>query len=293
MKAALVIGARSMLGAQLCTMLRETGVEVITAGRSAGDDILLDLEGKFEPICINELKVDVAFHIAASFGQDTSEGIALNYEVNASSSWKVAKLCRSLKVDRLIYAGTVSSSFAQTDRVNFNSYGLSKLLAEHVLGWSLSQNDMGFTSLRLPQLYDIEGRCCIHQPWFGRVIAYAARGKDLRLPRSLGPRNFLHVRDAASLMICAAERAIDGVLDIVHPEFVDCDRLAEIAYTVFGKGGKVLPAPEKAPFRKVCFPEADRSFELLGQHPRIDMHTGLTMIKEANTWSSFGPLDVI
>jgi nucleoside-diphosphate-sugar epimerase len=235
---------------------------------------------------------DIVFHCAASFTGDTEAGISLNFQSNTTSAWQVAAMSGMLGASRLVYAGTISSSYASTDWANYNSYGLSKGLGEQILKWALDKSGIGFSSLRFSQLYDVDGLCCRHQPWFGRIVAYAARGLNLRLPESLGSRNFLHVEDAAEFMIRAAERDVSGVLEILHPEFLTCDQLAEIAYAIFARGGQVIRAPEKQPFRKICFPEVGTVFEKLGQ-PSVDMRTGLSMIKDRNTWAVFGPMDVI
>lgn len=290
MRSALVVGARSILGAQLCASLRERGVLVLTAGRAPDDDVFFDLESAVVP-AVGQTQVNVVFHCAASFEPDTEAGTAKNFCTNTASAWQVAAMCQVLGAKRLVYAGTVSSSYATTDRANYNSYGLSKALGEQILEWALNKAGIGFASLRFSQLYDTEGRCCKHQPWFGRIVAYASHGQDLRLPESQGPRNFLHVEDAAEFMIRAVGNEFSGVLEVVHPQFLTCDELAEMAYEVFGWGGKVVRAPEKPPFRKVAFPAADAVVGALGQ-PRIDMREGLLRIKDQNTWQAFGPMDV-
>jgi nucleoside-diphosphate-sugar epimerase len=291
MKSALVIAPRSMLGAQLCKDLRARGVHVLTAGRSPEDDIHFDLQATSVPTVDPVQTADTVFHCAASFAADTEAGINQNFQGNTASAWHAAAMSAKLGARRLVYAGTVWSSCASMDRANYNSYGLSKGLGEQILEWALNRSGIGFCSLRFSQLYDVDGLCCRHQPWFGRIVAYAARGQNLRLPESLGSRNFLHVEDAAEFMIRAAERDVSGMQEIVHPEFLTCDQLAEMAYAVFDCGGQVVRAPEKQPFRKVGFPEAGTVFERLGQ-PGIDMRTGLRMIKDRNTWTAFGPMDV-
>lgn len=290
MRVALVVGARSMLGTQLCLSLRDRGVLVLTAGRALNDNVFIDLDAAVAPI-VGQERVDAVFHCAASFAPDTVAGIAENFCVNTASSWQVAAMCQSLGAKQLVYAGTVSSSYGITDRANYNSYGLSKALGEEVFEWALSKAGIGFASLRFSQLYDTEGRCCKHQPWFGRIVAYASRGQDLRLPESQGPRNFLHIEDAAEFMIRAATRELSGVVEVVHPQFLTCDELADMAYSVFGCGGKVSRANDRAPFRKVGFPAADAALEVFGR-PRIEMREGLLRIKERKTWQAFGPMDV-
>ncbi|MGB6006474.1 hypothetical protein, partial [Castellaniella sp.] len=142
------------------------------------------------------------------------------------------------------------------------------------------------------QLYDVAGRCCRHQPWFGRIVAYASRGMDLNMPASGGPRNFMHVRDAARLLVQAWREGVTGVWDIVHSESQDYLQIARCAYRVFGAGGRVEIAQSKQPFRVLNWPSGEVAFDRLGMWPDIDMEKGLTMIRDAGHAGSFGPMDV-
>src|SRR5690606_36666575 len=128
-----------------------------------------------------------------------------------------------------------------------------------ILDWGLTElrSDGRFCSLRLPQLYDVMGRCCRHQPWLGRIVAYASRGTDLNMPISDGVRNFMHVQDAARLLIQAWQQGTEGVWDVVHPEPLNYLQIAQCAYDVFGAGGRIKIAPDKQPFRALNLPSGE------------------------------------
>lgn len=51
-------------------------------------------------------------------------------------------------------------------------------------------------------------------------------------------------------------------------------------------------AAEKAPFRKVNFPDGAETLAELGMPPLITMRDGIAMIKSAGTAEAFGPMDV-
>lgn len=290
MKTAAIIGARSMLGSQLIERLSARGIATITIGRSTDDDVRFDLRSD-RAIVRNGLRADVIFHCAASFFGDDDDGVRQNFSTNAASALPIAGLVRELDAKTLIYAGSVFSD--QTLGIgNFTSYGLTKAIAEQVMSWALEKQDKLFCSLRFAQLYDTAGRCCAHQPWFGRVIAYASHGKDMRMPRSDGVRNFLHVRDAADMMIQAATCGATGILNVVHPESLTFEEIANIAYEVFGERGKVVIAPEKPAFRPIHFPHAAETFERLGLGPAVGMRQGIHMIRDAGTAKAFGPMDI-
>jgi nucleoside-diphosphate-sugar epimerase len=290
MKSVAVIGPRSMLGRQLIARLRAQGIATAAVGRSAADDVRFDLRDE-RVLVQNGLQADVVFHCAASFAGDDDEGLRQNFLANAASAIQIASLVRQLEAKTLIYAGSVFSDRASGEG-NFNSYGLTKAVAEQVMTWAMEQQGKQFCSLRFAQLFDTEGRCCHHQPWFGRIIAHTARGKDIRVPRSDGVRNFLHVRDAADLMIRAAAGGVTGVLDVTHPQSLAVEAIAAIAYEVFGEGGRAVIAPEKLPFRPIHFPDGAKAFERLDLWPAIDMHEGIRMIRDAGTAQVFGPMDI-
>ncbi|WP_455272996.1 NAD-dependent epimerase/dehydratase family protein [Rhizobium herbae] len=290
MKTAAIIGARSMLGSQLIKRLKQRGIATVTIGRSKADDIVFDLTAPGAEVPVDR-KVDVVFHCAASFAGDNEDGLRQNFTANAASAIAVAGLVRDLKATALVYAGSASSEQA-LDPGNFTSYGLSKGIAEQIFDWALQKQSVRFCSLRFSQLFDTEGRCCDHQAWFGRIIAYASQGQDIRMPRSDGVRNFLHVRDAADLMIRAGERDVAGVLDVAHPESLTIEQIADIAFDVFGKGGRSVIAPEKTPFRPIHFPDSAQAFERMDIRPAINMRDGVAMIRDAKTAAAFGPMDL-
>ncbi|WP_426229214.1 NAD-dependent epimerase/dehydratase family protein [Pararhizobium sp. DWP3-4] len=290
MKTAAIIGARSMLGSQLIERLQQRGVVTITVGRSMDDDVYFDLRSE-RAVIQNDLRADVVFHCAATFFGDDEDGVRQNFSTNAASALPIAGLVQELDAKSLVYAGSIFSD-ETLGSGNFTSYGLTKAIAEQVMSWALEKQDKLFCSLRFAQLYDTAGRCCAHQPWFGRVIAYASHGKDMRMPRSDGVRNFLHVRDAADMMIQAATCGTTGILNVVHPESLPFEEIANIAYEVFGEGGKVVIAPEKPPFRPIHFPHGAETFERLAFEPAVGMRQGIHMIRDSGTAKAFGPMDI-
>ncbi|WP_457585460.1 NAD-dependent epimerase/dehydratase family protein [Ensifer canadensis] len=290
MKTAAVIGARSMLGRQLVARLHLMGVETISVGRSGTDEVFFDLESGLRDVP-GGMSADLLFHCAASFADDSPTGVRLNYTANATSALAVTELAQQLQTGAIVYAGSVSSD-ETLDGAAMTSYGFTKGLAEQILRWHSQRHGLRFCSLRFSQLYDVDGRCCSHQPWFGRIIAYTSRGLDIRMPASLGARNFLHVQDAADMMIQAASSDASGILNAVHTEAMTSDEIAEVAYGVFGLGGAVAIAAEKAPFRKVNFPDGAPAMSLLGMRPLIAMQDGIKMIRDAGSAPAFGPMDV-
>ena len=291
MKRAVVIGATSMLGERLIELLKSRGVGVYTCGRSRGHDVLVDL-GTKQNIAIPEgFRADILFHCAAAFGDDSPEGRWLNEKVNALGAYQVAEIAAAAGCKSVVNAGTLSSC-ASTSRAALDSYGASKARGEEILDWASKRNGTSFASLQLPQLYDELGRCRVHQAWFGRIVAYASAGRVLRLPGGGAKRNFLHVVDAAKLMMAAGEKGLRGIFPACHPESESYESIAGTAFDVFASGGRVEIAAEKQPFREVRTPASAGTFAAVGASPEISMRQGLVMIKESGHAHAFGPLDV-
>jgi nucleoside-diphosphate-sugar epimerase len=291
MKVAAVVGARSMLGRQLVKRLAAAGVPVMSVGREAGADIQLDLESGWRVPVPVDARADVLFHCASSFADDSREGIRKNFQVNTAGCLWVLELAEHLSCEAIVYAGSLSS-LETLEPGKYSSYGLSKAQGEAWLAWGMTRRERRFCSLRFPQLYDTDGDCIRHQPWFGRIVAYASRGLDLRMPRSAGARNFLHLDDAVGMMLAAARVPVDGVLDIVHPESLTYEEIARVAYETFGQGGRVVVDAAKQPFRPIHFPDGAAAFSVLGLMPSISIAEGIARIRDQATWAAFGPMDV-
>ena len=291
-RTALIIGSSSMLGRRLTGYLGALGFRVYSCGRDNDCDIRFDLADTRPPEIPEGLKVEVVFHCAASFSDDSIQGCIENEKVNALSAYLGAGIAASVGCKQLVYAGSIFSS-VKPGSVPATSYGASKLRGEDILEWSLARHGIAFTSLRFPQLYDEHGECCRHQPWFGRIVAYAYAGKQLRMPGGSAMRNFIHVRDAVRLMYAALEAGTTGRLDITHPVSMTSEEIAQLAYEVFDNGGRYDVAPEKQPFKAIYIPCSKASFEQLQCWPKISMLEGLEMIKTEGAPENFGPMDVM
>jgi nucleoside-diphosphate-sugar epimerase len=286
-----IIGYTSMLGKRLMAVLAQQGAPVIKCGRGNDSDIMVDLAEGIKTDVPDNLQIDTLFNCAASFCDDSWEGCRKNDLVNAFGCYWVLELAVKTRCRHVVNVGSVSS-LPGAEAQGMGSYGFSKARGEDILEWGLARGKILFTSLRFPQLYDEYGECCRHQSWFGRIVAYAAAGKDLHMPGSLGPRNFVHVSDAARLLCAASERKVQGRMNIAHFESMSYGQIASMAYSVFNKGGKISEAENKAPFRKVNFPSGESAFARLECRPVIMMHDGLRMIQSLDTQGNFGPMDV-
>ncbi len=291
MKTAAVLGASSMLGEALCQQLTELGVVIIRIGRDENAHIKYDLADDNFILTQDGMTAEVFFHCAASFGDDSSQGITTNFRVNSYSAVTVARLVQQLGARQFIYAGTLSSAI-DFDSERYSSYGFSKAIAEQQLIWLLNKERVQCCALRFTHLYDTFGRCIKHQPWLGRVVTYAAKGQTLNLPEASAIRNFLHVDDAAQMMLNVLKMKVVGVLNALHPESVTMMAITQMAYRIFDKGGQYRVDVSKGPFRAMNYPDGRDCWNRLSYTPRITLEQTFVQIKQNALFDHFGPMDV-
>lgn len=280
-----------MLGRRVAEHLRRAGFDIITCGRAPDSDIVLDLRDFGDISGPRVIDADVLIHCAATFAADDFAGMVENERVNALGCLAVARLADLSNCKRLVYAGTIIS-YPLPDRKQMSSYGSSKGRGEQLLMAASSQFGATCCSLRLAQLYDEYGECFGHQAWLRRILAYAAQGKDLRLPPSLHKQNFLHIEDAAAIMVAAATTPVTGVLPATHPVSNSYLEIAKIAYEAFGRGGDISEDPSKRPFTERFIPDSGDLYDTLGIGPQVSIEDGIgRLIRECGP-DQFGELDV-
>jgi nucleoside-diphosphate-sugar epimerase len=290
-KAAIVVGATSMLGRRVSEHLRKNGFDVITCGRSFRSDIVLDLSDCGDVSCPETIQADALIHCAATFAGDNLDGMLENERVNALGSLTVARLAEQAKCSRLVFAGTIIS-YPLPDGTDMSSYGSSKGRGEQLMMEASARFGATCCSLRLAQLYDEYGDCFAKQAWLRRIMAYAGQGADLALPPSPHKQNFLHVEDAAALLTAVVSSRLSGIWPATHPVSNSYMEIAGIAYDEFGRGGDIVEDSTKRPFTERYIPDSSALYEALGYGPLISMRDGIRQLIQSCVPERFGELDV-
>jgi nucleoside-diphosphate-sugar epimerase len=292
---AIILGHTSMLGLALKRKHADKGVPYITAGRSHDSTIHVDLsvQPASNPNLNGHNDIDCIYVLPSSFENDSLPGITTNIRINTAGCTNIIALASATKASSIVYAGSVFSNREYDITQGLSSYGMSKNLAEQLLAWWSARNGVRFASIRFSQLYDDYGLCVRHQPWIGRIVRYGFERKNLFMPASTSVRNFLHVDDAASLMVEASvNSSLHGILNGCAPIN---NSYADMAETVFQHNdciGRLRKAARKEPFRPVSIPTNPLLFEMVNQAPKISFDTWVKRIEYLKTWQSFGPMDV-
>jgi nucleoside-diphosphate-sugar epimerase len=283
MRRAIIVGSRSMLGIELASALAAAGVDVIRCSREVEADVSYDLSNLAPAPVTDTPKVNAMFICAASFAGNEWNDFIKNGLINTLAMYRLAEWAVKLGCEHVLMAGTISScnEFPQS------SYGFSKSQGEEVMRFCCEREGVKFTSLRLPQLCDDMGLCARHQVWFSRIVARAAAGENLYLPEGDMLRNFLHVIDACRTFISAWHLTIPGIHVICSPEYYTYQCMTEIAFQVFGKGGRVIKATDMKPFTPIQWPQAYSEQLTLPNNTCITVREAFERIRDKGTAKNF------
>lgn len=284
-----MVGASSMLGKRLITVLNTSGIEVITCGRDKSNDIILDLSSSKNIEFSDNANANYIFNCAASFENDSVHGFKINEQINSSGCATLVQLAMAFNCKNFINVGTIFSEIRKGSNYKLNSYAFSKLRGEQLLERLLLDTEINFCSIRLPQLIDEYGECVKHQKWFGRIIFNAFNGTDLIMPSHKSVQNFMHVKDAAMALKAALESDLSGVFHLSHPENISYQKIATIAYELFSNGGQVIMDKTKAPFFRYYFPKSLKNYNKIKFFPESNVSDCIQEIIRLKTGQNYEP----
>jgi nucleoside-diphosphate-sugar epimerase len=93
-------------------------------------------------------------------------------------------------------------------------------------------------------------------------------------------RNFVHVEDLASVVEAVLRHGLTGTFPVLHPESHRVRAVAELAFRVFGRGGRVMQVVDKPDLREVYFPSGGDIYRRTGLSPGIDLAKGLRLMRD-------------
>jgi nucleoside-diphosphate-sugar epimerase len=275
----LVVGSRSFVGRRVAQRLRPAHA-VETAGRDAGADLRLELGGPAVLPPPGKRRYDAIVHCAASFEPDTPAGMLRNELVNAAGALEVGDLATCTGCRHLVLLSTVSVFDEREGRLR-DSYALSKRHGQDNLELLCAAAGIALCTLCPGGVYDERGEGRRHQPLLYHIVDCARAGRDFELHGRADPlRNFLHVEDLASVVEAALHLGLTGTFPVLHPQFHRVQEIAELAFRVFGRGGRVVRAEHEPDLRELRFPAAGDVFTKIGRPPLVDLPRGLALMRD-------------
>ena len=130
------------------------------------------------------------------------------------------------------------------------------------------------------QIYDEFGEARKHQPLFYRIMDAARNGNDFTIYGAADPqRNFLFLGDFAEIVRRVVMRRITGSHPVLHPQSNRLSEIAQTAFQVFGKGGKVMFQRDKPDIPGVYIPAPGDLPARIEYTPPTGLAAGIELIK--------------
>ena len=178
--------------------------------------------------------------------------------MNSAGALEVGELAARSGCGRVVLLSTVSV-FDEHDGRLADSYALSKRHGQENLELLCRARGIALCTLCPGGIYDERGEGRRHQPLLYHIVDCASRGQDFELHGKADPvRNFLHVDDLAAVVRRRSSRP-GRTFPVLHPESHRVQQVAELAFSVFARGGRVVRAEDKPDLRTVRFPPETRS----------------------------------
>jgi nucleoside-diphosphate-sugar epimerase len=271
MSSVLVIGADGLLGRHLYRRL-ETSARVVGASRRTGLDL-----SRAEPFAaFDDGRFDFVFNCAVAY-----DGRALDdlVAVNALGAERAARFALQHGA-HLVHAST-TSTLGVIGEPYFGPYGMTKRLGDELVAHATQEAGRPASVLRFSQLYDSEGASRHSQPMLFRLIDQIRTQGYATVFGSHDPlRNYLHVDDAVTIMIRAAEQKLPGIWYAAHPESVSVSELAGRIAALLGKPAELRWLADRPSLADIRIPssEARALYERLGWSPQVSLTEGLTRL---------------
>lgn len=253
--------------------------QIISAGRKGNPDVQMDLKDE-NPLLAPGVTCDVLIHCAASFENDTVAGAYANERVNALGAFHAATLAEHFHCKHMVYISTIFAYQNEDNQYN-GSYGISKAHGEDNLALCCRILKIGYTCLRVSQIYDEQGESRRHQPFFYHIIDKAMRGEDILFYGTKDRlRNYIFVEDVVSVIERIISSGIVGTYPLIFPRSYTLREIAETAYKVFQKPGRIAFLREKPDIPGVFIPPVSDLEAKIAFTPQTDLDKGMSLIRD-------------
>jgi UDP-glucose 4-epimerase len=244
-----VTGAAGMVGRHVVAALNRSGLRCLPIGRHQWDLRNWKNVADLDEIFGASSSVVHAGAIVPVSGQTVSSGDLFDANIRASlclGEWCVAR-DRSLVLisGATVYAFPLAVGIKETDPLTTRPvsglYGLTKLLAEQVLGPSLAAG-LRLAVLRPSSVY---GAGIPSSRMIGSLLARASKGDDIELKSPIHEKiNLLHATDLADAVVRVLEADAWDTFNVAAAEASSVADIAHTCVSVVGKGRVISPSSE-------------------------------------------------
>jgi nucleoside-diphosphate-sugar epimerase len=159
-----------------------------------------------------------------------------------------------------------------------NRYGLSKLLAEKIIEYEVSEHGLSAVILRPFMVYGENEEQGDHRSAMIRFATDLEQHKQITVHTG-SARGWLHISDAVDVIERSAHLDKFATINIGHPQILSTLALAEMICTELGRPYDLIETaelPGRMTLRKN--PSLDRQASLLGFSPKIYLEEGVRRV---------------
>jgi len=233
----LITGSEGNIGKRLVSHLKNKGYDVY--GIDHKQDFkpnysVADIKNPLDLIRVfNEFKPEIVYHLAAMVSRVTCEASpSMTIETNVAGTNNIIQLCKQYDCRLINFStsevyGNIGGllSESRTDLLPNNIYGLSKLLAEHIVNYELS-NGLKAISVRPFMFYDEEETIGEHRSAMVRFCERLLMGKRIQVHTG-SRRGWLHINDGVKVLEALITCEWPLTMNIGNPNIVDTKFIAE------------------------------------------------------------------
>lgn len=235
----LVTGGNGVLGRNISQVLRSSGLEVVSCGRTPGENVDSQWDISFQDAPESDCRPRTVVHSAAHLGRYGSslDGAISQFDVNATGTLRVVRWCAENNVSRLVlisgavvYGQWDESPKIETDPTEpwwAGPYAVSKWASEGAASLFLGLGGQ-LTILRLTSLYGKDYKTGL----IPRFIQEGQQTGTINLdPPFDDSFDLLHVEDAAQTVRSAVESEYSGIWNAGGGSLVTIKAIAEACST--------------------------------------------------------------
>lgn len=275
-----VLGGSGRLGRRFRRIAKEEGRHLINIDPREPAEFSADQIDHFE-------LVSLAAHIAVEANNEALNAFENIFETNIMEPARFFAKYKE-RISRVVFASSLEvygdsanehPLREETPSFPTTAYGMSKLMGETTMRIHCDTNGIPCVVLRYGSLYGSEDDLPNALVTF---LDKALADETIELQGDgSGTRSYIHIDDAARMIIAALQYPGSGVFNAAHPDPISMRQLAETAIGVAGKGSIKWVQPSVAPVHRAL--DASR-LNLLPFAPTIDLAEGMRLrIKEIDS----------
>lgn len=288
LKKALVIGAEGNVGKQLVKYLRQCNYivrEVDIKPRYREGYTVADITKPCDLINVFDWKPDYVFHLAAMVSRVTCEqsgSMAIDTNlVGTQNIIEFTKRCGAKLINfstSEVYGADCEFMDEESTTIPNNRYGLSKLLAEQLVKYEVSQHNLKAVTLRPFMIYDENEDFGDHRSAMIRFAYNLYNGRPIEVHEG-SYRGWLHISDAVKAIEAATRVETFKTINIGNGDVRSIEELAEMIREELG-ASKELIKKVHIPNRMTLIkrPNLELQKSELGMIPQVNLEAGVKLI---------------